>query len=301
MIKINLLPAHILERQRIRSVIILVIVVILLELAVLGFVMTRVRGQVADAERELAYWQDLAANVGKYDKAIQTTQAEAGFYGRWVTWDTQIDQYHAAWADTLAEMAKWIYSRVQIHSLAPSPLQVQIQGRTESLETFRKAYLNIIRSPVYANVAFSIGGVPGGWNQGAAARPAPGARAGVGTARPAASGGLQLRLGGGRNEPSRSAARPAAGGVGPLARRTAGPGARGAARGTARAAAAPTTDRLPIAVTFTCAMKPEAGRRLNPPRPPVGGAPAAGGRAGGAGGRGTQPGQIKLRLGGGRN
>ncbi|UCH34219.1 MAG: hypothetical protein JSV65_17040 [Armatimonadota bacterium] len=297
MIKINLLPAHILERQRIRSVIILVIVVILLELAVLGFVMTRVRGQVADAERELAYWQDLAANVGKYDKAIQTTQAEAGFYGRWVTWDKQIDQYHAAWADTLAEMAKWIYSRVQIHSLAPSPLQVQIQGRTESLETFRKAYLNIIRSPVYANVAFSIGGVPGGWNQGAGARPAPGARARVGAARPAASGGLQLRLGGGRNEPSRSGARPAAGGVGPLARRTAGPGARGAARG----AAALMTDRLPIAVTFVCTMRPEAARRLVPPRPPVGGAPAAGDRAGRAGGRGAQPGQIKLRLGGGRN
>lgn len=270
MIKINLLPAHILERQRIRGVAVLVVVVILVEAAVLGMVMMRYKQQLADRQTELQYWKGRAAAVGQLDAQIRTTQGQIMFYGRWVNWNSQIDQYHESWAEILGEIAKWIYAKMQVDSLSPSPGQVQIQGRTTSLEAFRKAYLNIIRSPLYrpAGVTFSIGGVGGGYNQGlAGARLGAGPRALAG--RPAAGRGPRLTFGRGRTGGST----PASGG--PLARTArARPMRATAGRALAQAGA------LPIGVTFNCVLLPQYGTRLNPPVPPMGGAPAGRGRGG---------------------
>jgi Tfp pilus assembly protein PilN len=283
MIKINLLPAHILERQRVRSVMILVIVIILIEAGVLGLVMMRVKQQLADAKIELEYWKTRAGAVAQVESETQKTQTQAMFYGRWVLWKSSIEKYHEAWAEVLGEIAKWIYAKVQVDSLQPSQTQVQIAGRTTSIESFRKAYLNIIRSPLYSNVAFQISGVGGGWTQAQMAGAAPAAR------RPGAGapgGGFRLAFG------ARRAAAPAPfGGV-----RRAGGGAFGA-RPVAGRAAPGVINLLPVGVTFTCALKPEYGMRLNPPVPPVGGAPVAGarGRAAPRGGMRIQMGRPRAR------
>jgi len=278
MIKINLLPAHILERQRIRSVIILVMVVILIEAGILGLVTVRVKQQLADAKTGLEYWKNRAGAVAQVQTETQKTRAQAVFYGRWVMWKANINRYHEAWAQVLGEIAKWIYAKVQVESLQPSQQQVQIVGRTTSLEAFRKAYLNIIRSPLYSNVAFQISGVAGGWSQGQAAAPA-GARRGV------------VRVGSRRTAPrvARAASR-----IGRRAIRTRfRPTAGGARLGpTADRARAGVSNLLPVGVTFTCVLKPQYGMRLKPPVPPIGGAPAAGARAGGAPGGG-----LRLQMG----
>jgi len=261
MIKINLLPAHILERQRIRSVAILAVVVIVIEAAVLGLVMMRVKQRLADRKIELEYWQGRAATVGQFDTAIKNTQSQLVFYGRWLFWKGGIEGYHNAWAEMLAESAKWIYAKVQVDTLSPSPTQLQIQGRTDSLTSFRRAYLNIIRSNLWLpNVTFQVSGVPGGWQQ-----PQLGGPAQPGVARVAApgavsfAGGFRMGFGGRR----------AGGAAAPVA------GAAFGARPTPGAAAG-AANPLPVAVTFTCIVKPEYGRRLNPPAPPMGAAPAQG-------------------------
>jgi len=247
MIKINLLPAHILEQRRLRSVIVLVVVVILIEAAILGLVMMQYKRMLADGKVELEYWKGRAAQVGQIEAVTTTTQAETQLYARWPQWQTNIDNYHGAWADTLTQIARWIYTRVQVNSLTPSPSQVQIVGATESLTTFRTAYLNLIRCPLYTNVTFSISGVSGGYSQpsggGAAAAPA--------AAAPGA-GGMRLAFGLSGGEES------------------AGPAP------AAPVAAAEQTNRLPVGVTFTCVLRPEEGAKLNPPSPPLGAGPAAG-------------------------
>ena len=286
MIKINLLPAHILERQRLRSVIIIAAAVIILEVAVLGVAMTRVKGQLTDANTELAYWKTQAGKVAQFDSVIQSTNGQAGFYGRWVVWDTLIGRYHEAWAENLQEFARWIYARVQVDSLLPTPQQVQIQGRTDTLSSFRKAYLNIIRCPRYANVAFNITGITGGYVQGqTGAGPAPrGPRPAAGTFG-GLGGGLQLRLGG-RAGTGRAASGAMAFG-----------GQRAAAGGGLQQLAA--LDRLRVGVTFSCLLKPQYTFQLIPPQPPVGGAPvtAAAGRGGG-GAAGARSGGLQIRMGG---
>jgi hypothetical protein len=287
MIKINLLPAHILERQRLRSVIILVVVVLLIEVAILGLVMTRVKQQLADSKTELEYWQGRAQAVGQFEKQIQTVNGQIGFYARWLVWKNSINQYHDAWAETLEEMAKWIYQKVQLDSMAPTPLQVQFQGRTDSLESFRRAYLNIMRCPMYANVSFNISGVPGGWGQGQAAgatgarRPGAGLAAAAGGAR--AGGGVQIRLGGRRAGGSF--------GAGPTPTRAAAPRVGGAAGLTAIAG-------LPIGVTFACILKNQYGKRLSPPMPPMGGGQVA--RGAGRPAAGARAGGLQIRMGGRR-
>ena len=246
MIKINLLPAHILERRRLRSVIVLVVVVILIEAAILGLVMMQYKRMLTDKKAELEYWKERAAQVGQIQSVTTATQGETQLYARWPQWQTNIDNYHGAWADTLTQIARWIYARVQVDSLTPSPSQVQIVGATESLTTFRTAYLNLLRCPLYTNVTFGISGVSGGYSQPA------------GGGAPVA-GGLGLGLGLSPREES------------------AGPGA-------APVAAAEQTNRLPVGVTFTCVLKPEEGAKLNPPGPPLGAGAAAGAPAAAAGG-----------------
>jgi len=296
MIKINLLPAHILERQRLRSVIIIAAAVIILEVAVLGVAMTRVKGQLTDANTELAYWKTQAGKVAQFDSVIQSTNGQAGFYGRWVAWDTLIGRYHEAWAENLQEFARWIYARVQVDSLLPTPQQVQIQGRTDTLSSFRKAYLNIIRCPRYANVAFNITGVTGGYVQGQTGagpaprgpRPAAGTLGGLGGAARTGGGlggGLRIGLG------SRASTGRAASGA------MAFGGQRAQAAGGPQQLAA--LNRLPVGVTFNCLLKPQYTIRLIPPQPPVGGAPvtAVAGRGGGAAAR-ARGGGLQIRMGG---
>jgi hypothetical protein len=291
MIKINLLPAHILERQRIRSVIILAAAVIILEIAVLGIAMMRVKGQLADANAELEYWKTQAGQVTAFDASIQSTNGQALFYGRWVMWDAMIQKYHEAWADNLGEFAKWIYEKMQVDSLLPTPQQVQIQGRTDSLSSFRRAYLNIIRCPRYANVAFSISGVTGGYVQGQTgagatpARPRPAAGAFGGPRQ-----GIQIRFGRGRTG---SAAGPVFGAPRTMAFGQRAPGAAGLQPLAA-------FNRLPVGVTFTCLLRPEYGFQLNPPQPPVGGAPVGVAGRGGAAAPGRRSGGIQIRFGRGR-
>ena len=256
MIKINLLPAHILEQRRLRSVIVLVAVVILIEAAILGLVMMQYKRMLADEKVELEYWKGRAAQVGQIEGATQITQAETQLYARWPQWQANIDNYHEAWADTLTQIARWIYARVQVNSLSPSPSQVQIVGATESLTTFRTAYLNLLRCPLYTNVTFGISGISGGYTQPSGGG-APGAPAG---GAPGA-GGMRLAFGLSGGEES------------------AGPAP------AAPVAAAQQTNRLPVGVTFTCVLKPEEGGKLNPPGPPLGAGPAAAGAPAAPGGR----------------
>ena len=275
MIKINLLPAHILERQRIRSVIVLVLVFVIIEAAILGLVMVDMKRQLNDQMLDLARWESRAKQVASVREATANADRAAQSYGRWRVWLNQIDTYHNAWADTLGEIARWIYAKVQVSSIQPSPNGVQIAGKTDSLESFRRAYLNILRSPMYSNVTFSISGVTGGWPR--AESPAPG----TGAAGPAAPAG-----------------RGRSGGRGGEDEEAASPPQFPAAQGALPVAPPPPRDPLPIGVTFSCVMRPEWGGRLVPPQPPIlpgtvsgvgGGAPGApappgGGSSGRSGG-----------------
>jgi hypothetical protein len=278
MIKINLLPAHILERQRIRSVILLVLVFVIIEAAILGLVMVDMKRQLNDQMLDLARWESRAKQVASVQGATVNADQAAQSYGRWRVWLNQIDTYHNAWADTLAEIARWIYAKVQVSSIQPSPNGVQIAGKTDSLESFRRAYLNILRSPMYSNVTFSISGVTGGWPRAESRAAGPGA---AGPAAPAGGG-----RGGGRGGEEEEAA--------PASQFP-------AAQGALSVAPPPPRDPLPIGVAFACVMRPEWGRRLVPPQPPIapggivstgGGAPGAppppGGGGGGSGQRGGE-------------
>ena len=315
MIKINLLPAHILERRRLRSVIIIAAAVVILEVAVLGVAMTRVKGQLTDANTELAYWKQQAGKVAQFDSVIQSTNGQAGFYGRWVAWDTMIGRYHEAWAENLQEFARWIYARVQVDSLLPTPQQVQIQGRTDTLSSFRKAYLNIIRCPRYANVAFNITGITSGYVQGQTGagpalrgpRPVAGSFGGLGgSARTGGGfgggGGLQLRLGSraGMGRPTAAPAQSPFGMPRQAPRAMAFRGQRAPAGAGPQQLAA--LDRLRVGVTFSCLLKPQYTFQLIPPQPPVGGVPvtAAAGRGGGAAAR-ARGGGLQIRMGGRSN
>jgi len=277
MIKINLLPAHILERQRLRSVIVLVVVVLLIEVGILGLVMTRVKQQLTDRQTELKYWQGRASAVGQLDQTIQATNGQVFFYGRWVLWKTAIEKYHDSWAEVLGEIAKWIYRGVQVDRLSPTPAQVQIVGRTASLESFRKAYLNIIRSDVLSNVSFSITGISGGFSEGQVLPRAGGGGLRAPAAAPAGGGRIRISLGGGRSSRNTGATAPAA----PRVR--GGPAQFGAGF-------------LPVGVTFQCVLRPEYGLRLNPPAAPIGGAPVGGGRGAPAAG-GRPGGRIRIGMG----
>jgi hypothetical protein len=288
MIKINLLPAHVLERRRIRSAVVLVLVAVVIEAAVLGLVMMKMKAQVADEQAALTYWQGRAAQVGQVQSETGAVQGQAASFAKWKTWTDSINNYHSAWESTLADIARWIYKNMEVSSLTTSSGSVQIQGAVDNLQEFKTAYLNIYRSPLYTNVSFSISGVRGGWSQPAVTRAAP--AAGAPSGPPAGMIGLSQDE---RDDQERIAALAARAqlqerpyeGRPPLTPPGAGPAAP-----TVVAALTP-----PIGVTFNCVLKSEVGGRLVPPSPPIGaGSVTAAGGAGAAPGAPSGPSVMQL-------
>lgn len=263
MIKINLLPAHILDRQRVKSVIPPLLVIWVALAVILAVMTTRKKAELSDRNTELAYWQTEAMAVGQVKGQADGARGEAASYGRWKDWTDRIDAYHAAWQTQLIDIAKYIYARVQVSSISPTPQSVTIVGATDSIDSFKKAYLNILNSPLYnGQVTFSISGVSGGWSPPAM----PGARpGGPAPAMPGANRGvdredrlimMQQQI---ARQGPQAAAAPAA-------------------------AAGPAQAGLPYQITFNCQLTGDYAGKLTPSFAPPIGAVTASAPAGDSGG-----------------
>lgn len=177
MIKINLLPSYILERVRIRRVVWWIVGLLVIELLAFGFAALRIKSEVAAAEERLGYWQKEAGKVTAVTTLTGQVKSNTTPYVTWLNWFTGLERHNVLLANYLQGVSTFIYRRVQITNLSldNSRSLVTIIGKTDSLESLSRYYLNMLRGP-FTQVVLST--TITGWNLAGAPplspRPGPG-------------------------------------------------------------------------------------------------------------------------------
>jgi Tfp pilus assembly protein PilN len=160
MIKINLLPAYVLEKHLARRTAIIVALVIVAQLAALGFAVLKANGAMAEEKLRLQYWTEEAKKVSTADGLKGEVAGRTGPYQAYVDFAASMGESHRKWAWLWEEMARWVDSKVVLSSVNINGTNVQLQGATDSLESAKRWYLNTMRCYLYSSVQLSVA-VPG--------------------------------------------------------------------------------------------------------------------------------------------
>jgi len=152
MIKINLLPPHIIERRRVKAVaillgVVLVIVVFLLAAVTWGplpGISYAERMKAAEARRNAAQ----AAEKEVTDLQAETSAVEASYAakGAIVTWVDNADRRPAEWVTYFNMVNQYIPADVVINGLPlPNGTNLNLTGSTSDLMAAARWYLNMLR------------------------------------------------------------------------------------------------------------------------------------------------------------
>jgi hypothetical protein len=159
MIKINLLPPHVVERRKVRSLAILLLAVLLLEIGGFFFYYSTLVQTEKKKQAQLAQVTTEANNVLSLEAEAQAEIAAAGpVLGEIARFDN-IYKHSAKIADTLSKINEYIYAKMTVRNLSLNGTQVSIQGTTKNLDHIAAAYLNLLRSP-YITPARGVGFTP---------------------------------------------------------------------------------------------------------------------------------------------
>jgi Tfp pilus assembly protein PilN len=160
MIKINLLPAYVLEKHLARRTAIIIILVLVGQAAALGFAVLKVNGVMAEQKVRLDYWTKEADKVSTAEGLQGQVVSSTGPYQTYVDFVANVHLHHQKWAWLYEEVAKWVDNRVVLSSLTVGGTSVQFQGVTDSLESAKRWYLNTLRCYLFSAVQLSVS-VPG--------------------------------------------------------------------------------------------------------------------------------------------
>ena len=160
MIKINLLPAYVLEKSLVRRTVILVAIIVLAQVAALAFAYLQIGSAQKEADARLKLWTDKANEVATIVSQASGEKSAAVPYQSWVTFVDEIHKNNAKWAWLYEEIAKWVDNRVVLRTISLSGQTVTLQGATDSIESAKRWYLNSLMSYLYSDVKLQVQ-VPG--------------------------------------------------------------------------------------------------------------------------------------------
>lgn len=194
MIKINLLPAYVLERHLVRRAAILVGAIIIVQLAAIGFAYMQINRTMAREKIGLDHWTEKAGEVASIQGQTMSERSSAGPYQAWVDWVAAMHTHNASWAWLYEEIARYVDNKVLIRTISLSGQSVTLTGATDSLEGAKRWYLNTLMCYLYSDVKLGVQ-VPG-WSL-AQRSVSPGAMgagrfAAAGLGRPGGLAGIDL-------------------------------------------------------------------------------------------------------------
>jgi hypothetical protein len=174
MIKINLLPRHMLEGRRVKALARLLVVVLVLELAALAaYVWAPAPFSVSSQMRRAQdRRQDAVAKanaVRDVEAQVQQVRARFAEVGSWVRWKEESDKLPQEWVDYFTAVNRCIPADVVVLNglAAPSGNVLTMSGATSGLKAAARWYLNMLRAeivdPTPGAVTFSTAtvGYPG--------------------------------------------------------------------------------------------------------------------------------------------
>jgi len=182
MIKINLLPGHILESRRVKALLRVLVFVLLLEvLALAAYVWApapfSVTSRQNQAQNRLAEATARADEVLALEEEVAQVRARYSERASWVQWVDEADRLPDKWVRYLTLLNQYIPEDVVINGLPlPSGNVLNLSGQTGDLAAAARWYLNMLRCEMVVDspdaVSFSTAtvGWPGAMPTGSIAR-----------------------------------------------------------------------------------------------------------------------------------
>ena len=153
MIKINLLPGHIVESRRVKALLRVLVVLILAEVAALAAIIwapgVSFTARYRQAEAEYADAKARADEVRALTAELQQLQASYAEKATWVQWVDDTDLMPGKWVNYLTNLNMYIPSDVVLNGLSqPSGNNLTLTGFTSDLRAAARWYLNMLRCPM---------------------------------------------------------------------------------------------------------------------------------------------------------
>ena len=172
MIKINLLPGHIIESRRVKALLRVLGVLILAEVAALAAIIwapgVSFTARYREAEAQYADAKSRADEVRALTAELLQLRASYAEKATWVQWVDDTDLMPGKWDKYLTNINMYIPSDVVLSGLSqPSGNNLTLTGFTSDLRAAARWYLNMLRCPMVApgvnSVSFntSTAGWPG--------------------------------------------------------------------------------------------------------------------------------------------
>ena len=151
MIKINLLPAYIIERRRVKALAILLVFLLIVEtLLFMAYVWAPAPFSLASSyqqatERRNAAWDEQDAVEALMDE-VEATKARYQTKASWVGWVAEADSKPKQWIQYFKTITKYFPADVVVHGLSlPSGNRLNLQGSTSNMMAAARWYLNMLR------------------------------------------------------------------------------------------------------------------------------------------------------------
>jgi len=153
MIKINLLPGHIVESRRVKALLRVLVVLILAEVAALAAIIwapgVSFTARHRQAVEEYADAKARADEVRALTSELQQLQASYADKATWVQWVDDTDLMPGKWVNYLTNINMYIPSDVVLNGLSqPSGNSLSLTGFTSDLRAAARWYLNMLRCPM---------------------------------------------------------------------------------------------------------------------------------------------------------
>lgn len=172
MIKINLLPARVAEARKVRSLMRLLVLVVLIEIAGLSFGVFRLVQIEKQRQNQYEDAHARAEQVRGLEKKTQQENTAAAPFRAAMDWNTSLYAHSSKISDTLEKINEYVFEKLTVRSIQVNGAAVQLSGATKDIDHVARAYFNLLRSPYISTASIALN--PGGGSGRGGARGAPG-------------------------------------------------------------------------------------------------------------------------------
>jgi len=151
MIKINLLPPHILERRRVKIVAVLMALLLLATAAIMILIVFSLRSQVTSSKEALTKATAEATEVTSIKENADALRGSFQGKSLWVGFVDSADRYPQAWVKWFQRINRWIPDELVINSLPPPNNNIlTLQGSTSDYRAANRLWHNLMRCDLLA-------------------------------------------------------------------------------------------------------------------------------------------------------
>lgn len=155
MIRLDLLPDYIRERKKIKTFLLVFLVLIIVELAIFGLLMKQGNSALAAKEDELASLAGPKAQADAAKAELERVKGQIQPYEVRVTYANDLMDHNRKWQEAIERIFPYVSSDAVIKRLDCDGTQISIDGYAKSVRHMARFYFNFSRCPSLTNTTLT--------------------------------------------------------------------------------------------------------------------------------------------------